>query len=64
MLKKHHAHLELPKLPPSNFSMIFKDSIWHDDIFLNTNAKTNILCIFYLNELSMKKLQAKKLSNV
>jgi len=44
--------------------MIFKNSIWQDDILLNTNVKTNILCIFYLNELSMKKLQAKKLANV
>ncbi len=31
------------KLPPSNFSITFKDSIWKDDILLNINAKTNTL---------------------
>jgi hypothetical protein len=30
------------KLPPSNFSMTFKDSIWKEDN-LNTNATTNTL---------------------
>jgi hypothetical protein len=31
------------KLPPSNFSMTFKDSIWKDDILFFTNVKTNTL---------------------
>jgi hypothetical protein len=39
-------NLQRWKLPPSNFSMTFKDSIWKDDILLNTSAKTNTLCFY------------------
>jgi hypothetical protein len=40
----HILNFQRWKLPPSNFSMTFKDSIWKDDILLNINAKTNTLC--------------------
>ncbi len=49
------------KLPPSNLSMIFKDSIWKDDILLNTNAKINIVCF----SIQMKcKWEISKLKNL
>jgi hypothetical protein len=66
MLEKHHLNLNFHrwKLPPSNFSMIFKDSIRKDDILLNTNVKTNTLYFFYSNELQVGKFQLEKLVNV
>jgi hypothetical protein len=44
--------------------MTFKDSIWKDDIWGFTNAKTNTLCFFYSKELEVGKFQDEKLANV
>jgi hypothetical protein len=52
------------KLPPSNFSMTLKDSIWNDDILLNTNFKTNTLCFLYSNEVQVGEFEVEKLVNV
>jgi hypothetical protein len=57
----HIFNFQKWKLPPSNFSMTFKDSIWKDDILLNTNVKTNILCLFYSNELQVINFKLKNL---
>ncbi len=46
------------KLPPSNFSMTFKDSIWKEDI-LNTNATTNILKLESWSFQQLKELSSK-----
>ncbi len=48
------------KLPPSNFSMTFKDSIWKEDI-LTTKATTNTLSKdwkFWKKSLTLLKLDA------
>jgi hypothetical protein len=44
--------------------MTFKDSIWNDNILLNTNAKTNTLCFLYSNEVQMGEFEVEKLANV
>ncbi len=46
------------KLPPSNFSMTFKDSIWKEDI-LNTNATTNTLKLESWSFQQLKELSSK-----
>jgi hypothetical protein len=43
--------------------MTFKDSIWNDDILLNTNAKTNTMFL-YSNEVQVGELEVEKLANV
>ncbi len=48
------------KLPPSNFSMTFKDSIWKNDILLNTNAKT-FLCLSIQMNWKWEKFKLKNL---
>jgi hypothetical protein len=52
------------KLPPLNFSMTFKDSIWKDDILLNTNVKTNTLYISIQMNYKWENFKFKKNSNV
>jgi len=66
MLGKHHAHLKVRKVKIATIKLFlpFKDSIWNDDMLLNTNAKTNILCLFYSNELQVGKIQVEKFANV
>jgi hypothetical protein len=49
------------KLPPSNLSTTFKDSIWKNDTMFNTNAKTNILCLSTRMKLQVGELQYENL---
>jgi hypothetical protein len=39
----------------------FQDSIWKDDILLNTSAKTNILCLFIQKNCKWGNLKLKNL---
>jgi len=41
--------------------MTFKDSIWNDDILLNTNAKTNTLCFCIQMKCKWENLKLKSL---
>jgi hypothetical protein len=63
MLGKHHARVELPKVKVATIklSMIFKDSIWKDDILLNTSAKINTLCLFIQMNYKWKNFKLKNL---
>ena len=60
-LSMFHLHHNLQQLQPSNFSMTFKDSIWKDDILLNTNAKTNTLCFFIQMKCKWENFKLKNL---
>jgi hypothetical protein len=47
MLRKHHVHLELPKVKVTTIKLFhdFQKLHLESDILLNTNAKTNTLCL-------------------
>jgi hypothetical protein len=66
VLRKHHVHLELPKVKVATIKLFHDFQRLHleDDIWCVTNAKTNTLCFFYSKEGKVGKFQDEKLANV